>query len=172
MIDNMNQEQFLVEIKQLRCHADWHRRYYAERTRKYNRIDYWLKSGVGFFALAGVVLAGMPQTRLYGAILASGCAFFMANVLPNFKWDSIVSVFDDEEKEWTKIFYGYEDLIRVAEISEKGEILLQEFQKVREMQKTAALNDRHLPTNKKLWDEKDTEVKEYWNLPKDPYKTD
>jgi|NGEPerStandDraft_6_1074524.scaffolds.fasta_scaffold08214_3 hypothetical protein len=172
MIESMNQEQFVVELKQLRCNADLHRRYYAEQTRKYSRIDYWLKSGIGFFALVGVVLVGVPETRIYGALLASGCAFFMSNVLPNFKWDSIVAGFVSEEQEWTKIFYGYEDLIRVAEISERGEILIQEFQKVREMQRTAALNDRHLPVNKKLFVEKDLEVRGYYNLPKDPYKTE
>jgi hypothetical protein len=160
----MNDEKFLVELKQLRCHADWHKRYYAVQSKKYHRVDYWMKSLVGFFALLGVVLAGIPETRLYGAFLASGCAFVMANVLPNFKWDSIISGFEDEEREWADIFYGYEDLIRVAEISERGEILIQEFQKVREKQKAAALNDRELPLNQWLLDEKEAEVRKFYNL--------
>jgi hypothetical protein len=164
MIGKMNQPEFLVELKELRCHADWHKRYYSERSRKYHRIDYWLKSGVGLFALIGAVLVGFEETRLLGALVASGCAFCMANVLPNFKWDAIISGFDDEEQDWIRIFNGYADLIRVTEIADKGEILFHEFQKIREMQKTAALNDRHLPQDKKLLDLKEAEVREFYGL--------
>ena len=160
----MNPDQFAVELKELRCHADWHKRYYSERARKYHMIDYWLKTVLGFLALGGAALAGVAEVRMYAAFVAGGCAFLIANVIPNFKWDSIVSGFKDEALEWTKIFYGYEDLIRVAQMSEKGEILLQEFQKVREMQKAAALNDRHLPRDQKLFGKCEEEVRKYWGL--------
>ena len=53
----MNSENFIAEIKELRCIADWHKRYYADRSRKYHQMDYWLKSLIGFLALSGIVLA-------------------------------------------------------------------------------------------------------------------
>ena len=172
MISSMNQEKFLVELKQLHITADFHRRYYAEQSTTYHRLDYWLKSIVGLVALAGSIMAGFPDLRMYGAFLAGACAILVSYILPRFKWDDIISGFKDDEQEWMRIFKGYEDIISFTEISDRGEILVQEFQRVKEMQKAAALTSRKLPQNKKLNEKIDAEVRAYWNLPNDPYKTE
>ena len=117
MIENMNQESFLGELKQARCTANWHMRYYQELARRYHRLDYWMKSLLGLFALCGAVLAGIPEYRLIGAWLAGGCAFVMANVLPIFKWETIVSGLKAEEGDWTRIFQGYEEILSFNQIS-------------------------------------------------------
>src|SRR5438874_1843854 len=80
-----------------------------------------------------------------GACLAGAGAFILASVLPNFHWDSIISGFKDEQEEWTRIFQGYEGLLRMAQILERDEMLAQEYQKVEELRNAAALNDRNLP---------------------------
>jgi hypothetical protein len=171
MIESMNQEKFLVEVKEKRCFSDWHRRYYARQARKYHRIDYWLKSIIGVLALIGAIMTGFSDWRMFGAFLAATCAIIISNVLPRFKWDDIVSGFKEEEEEWMRIFKGYEDVISFTEISDRGEILLQEYQRIVESQKASALNSRKLPSNQKVWDECDKEIRDYYNLPQDPYKT-
>jgi hypothetical protein len=163
-MQNMNPEKFLYELKELRCHADWHKRYFNERSRKYQRIDYWLKSLIGVAALGGAGLCGVKELRIIGAFIAGACAVIMANVLPNFKWDAIVAGFKDEQENWIKIHQGYEDLIRVMEISDRGEILLQEFQRVREMQRAAALNEKTLPIDRALLEKLEAEVRNYYEL--------
>ena len=117
-------------------------------------------------------MAGSNEWRTVGALLSGGCALIMANLLPILKWDSIVSGFRKEEETWTRIFKGYEDVINLLEIADnKDEILLQEFQKIKETQTSAALNMIWLPRHKKIWDKCDKEVREYHNLPDDPYNT-
>ena len=164
MIGSMNQEKFSVELKQLICHSDWMARYFAEQCRKYHRIDYWGKSGLGAVALIGTALLGNATWAWLGGFMAGGCAFVLGNVIPNFKWDKIVEGFKEEQEAWTRIQQGYEDLLRVSEISDKGEILLQEFQRVREMQKTAALDERNLPKDEKLLDRLEKEVRDFYGL--------
>ena len=171
MIESMNYEQFLVEINEKLCFADWHRRYYARCARIYHRIDYWMRCVLGILALTGAVMAGVPELRLLGACIAGGCAFIMANIIPIFNWDDTVDGFKAEEEEWTRIFKGYEDVISFAKISDRSEILVQEYQRVKEMQRSAALNARRLPEHRKLLDECDKETRGYYNLPDDPYKT-
>src|SRR6266567_7612433 len=121
----MNREKFIGELKELMCNADWHRQYFAERSRKYHRIDFWIKSSIGFVSLTGAVLVGNSKFGSFGGIIAGFGAFLIANVLPNFKWDSIVNGFKEEQEEWTRIHQGYEALLRNAEISDKDEILIQ-----------------------------------------------
>ena len=161
MIENMNQEKFIVQAKDKRCFADWHSRYYAKQARKYHRIDYWMKSIIGVLALAGAIMTGFPEWRLAGAFLAAACAIIISNILPNFKWDDTVSGFKAEEEEWTRIFKGYEAVVSFTEISDRGEILLQEYQRIVEMQNSAALNSRWLPKDQKVWDECDKETRDY-----------
>jgi len=172
MIASMNQEKFLVNAKEKLCFSDWHKRYYARQARKYNRADYWMKAIIGVLALVGAIMTGFPDWRMPGAFLAAACAIVVSNLLPRFKWDETVSGFKEEEEEWMRIFKGYEDVISFTEISDRGEILLQEYQRIVEMQKAAALNSRRLPHNQKVWDECDKETRAYYNLPDDPYKTD
>ena len=172
MIRNINQESFVVELKQRMFFAEWHKRSYAECSRIWNRRDYCLRCVIGILSLVGIVMAGSDEWREIGAFLAGGCALVMANLLPILKWDSIVSGFREEEEAWTRIFKGYEDVVNLKEIAEnKDEILIQEFQKIKETQTAAALNMRWLPHHKKIWVKCDKEVREYHNLPEDPYKT-
>ena len=159
----MNPEKFVVELKELRCVSDWHRRYYAEQARRYNRIDYWVRSLLGVAALIGAVMSGIPESRILGAILAGGCAFIMANILPIFKWEARVSGFNEAENEWMRIFKGYEDVLSFYEISDRGEILVQEFQRVKEMQKAAAFSDKRLPVNERLLRQKEQETRDYYS---------
>jgi len=172
MIANMNQEKFLVKAKEKLCFSDWHKRYYARQARKYHWLDYWLKFTIGLLALAGAIMAAFPDWREFGAFLAAACAIIISNLLPRFKWDEMVLGFKAEEETWTRIFKGYEEVIGFTEISDRGEILLQEYQRIVEMQKAAALNSRWLPSNQRVWDECDQETRAYHNLPDDPYKTD
>jgi len=166
MIKSMNQEKFLVETKELRCRADWHRRYYSDRANTFHRIDYWCRCFVGLAAFFGAIMAlsGVPKFQTIGIILSSTSAIIIANFLPIFKWDDIVSGFKSEEEEWTRIFKGYEEIISFAEISDRGEILVQELQRIKEMQKAAALNDRMLPKSQQLFDKYEKEVREYYGL--------
>jgi len=164
MIQNMNQEPFLSELKQSCCTADWQMRYYQALARRFNRIDYWVKSLLGLFAICGAVLAGTPDYRLLGAYIAGGCAFLLANVLPIFKWDTIVSGLRAEEQDWTRIFQGYEEIISFNQISNREEMLVQEFQRIKELQKAATLNDRILPKSQKLLDKYESKVREFYNL--------
>src|ERR1035437_6719621 len=103
MIANMNHEEFICELKNMVCHADWHKRYYTKRARKYKRIDNWLKSSLGLVSIIGAIMAGSDHLRVLGAFMAGGCAFLLATVLPNFRWDAIVTGLKEEQAEWTRI---------------------------------------------------------------------
>jgi hypothetical protein len=160
----MNKEPFLSQLNQQICNADWHVRYYSDRSRKFNRIDYWVRSVIGLFALTGIWLSAIDNWRIIGVILAGGSAALTTSILPNFKWDSIVSGFKKEEEEWTRILQGYKDVLRFSEISNKDEMLLQEFQRINEMQNAAALNDRLLPKDDLLLNQKESEVRKFHRL--------
>jgi hypothetical protein len=164
MIANMNLEQFIAKLKEMVCFSDWHKRYYTKRARKYKRIDYWMKCLLGFAAVVGALMAGSNHFRVFGAFLAGGCAFLLSSILPNFRWDNIVSGLKDEQEEWTRIFQGYEGLLRMAQILERDEMLAQEYQKVEELRKATELNDRNLPEDKKLLKETEAEVRKYYGL--------
>src|ERR1700722_18404078 len=143
IIATMNHEEFLVELKKMVAHSDWHRRYYTKRARKYKRIDYW---------------------RVFGAMLAAGSAFLLASILPNFRWDAIVSGLKDEQEEWMRIYQGYEGLLNMSKVLNRDEMLLQEYQRVEETRKALALNDRNLPEDQTLLDETEDIVRDYWGL--------
>ncbi|HEX3718049.1 MAG TPA: hypothetical protein VH595_08780 [Verrucomicrobiae bacterium] len=164
----MNQEAFLGELKQACCTADWQLRYYQALARRYTRIDYWLKAFLGLSALCGAVVAGTPEYRLTGACIAGGSAFVLANVLPIFKWDTIVYGLRAEEQDWTRIFQGYEEIISFNQISNREEMLVQEFQRIKELQKAATLNDRVLPKSQALLNKFEGDIREFYNL--DPQK--
>jgi len=164
MIKNMEHDEFLAKLKELICYADWHHRYYTQRARKYKRIDYWLKTILGLIAVLGALMAGTDHYRVLGASLAGGCAFLLASVLPNFRWDAIVSGLKEEQEEWTRIFQGYDGVLNMMKISDRDEILSREFQKVEELKKAAELNDRNLPEDKKLLKELEAEVRKYYKL--------
>jgi len=112
MIANMNHDEFVAKLKEMVCYSDWHKRYYTARARKYKRFDYWLKALLGLVAVVGAAMAGSNNFRVVGALLAGGCAFILGTVLPNFRWDSIVSGLKDEQEEWTRIFQGYDGVLR------------------------------------------------------------
>jgi hypothetical protein len=114
---------------------------------------------LGVFALLGIFLA--QQWPLLGIILSGGCAFIIANLIPIFKWDSIVSGFKEVEKDWTRIYKGYEEILSFYEISNKDEILSREYQRVKEMHNAAALNDQKLPKDAILLEKCQKEVMEY-----------
>ncbi len=164
MIEFMNQQKFGAELRELICRSDWMERYFAEQARKYHRIDYWGKSALGLLGLVGAALLGNTKWAWLGGLFAGGCAFVIGTVIPNFKWDSIVGGFKNEREAWTRIRQGYEDLLRVSEMSDKGEILLQEFQRVKEMQKAAALDEKDLPKNEKLLLQMEQRVRDYYRL--------
>jgi hypothetical protein len=164
MIANMNHDEFIDKLKKLVCYADWHHRYYMARARKYNRFDYWIKSSLGFIAAIGAVLSSAEKFRIFGAILAGGCAFLLGSVLPNFRWDAIVSGLKEEQEEWTRIFQGYEGLLNMAQISDRDEMLSMEFQKVEELKKAAELNERNLPDDEKLLRKIEEEVRKYHKM--------
>ena len=164
MIEKMNHDEFIAKLKELVCYADWHQRYYTKRARKYKRIDYWLKTLLGLVAVIGALMAGIDHSRVAGAFLAGGCAFVLASVLPNFRWDAIVSGLKDEQEEWTRIFQGYDGLLSMTKISDRDEMLSREFQKVEDLKKAAELNDRNLPEDKKLLAELEAEVRKYYSL--------
>jgi hypothetical protein len=165
MIANMNQEQFIAKLKEMVCLADWEMRYFTKQAGRFKRIDYWLKSLLGLVAIIGAVMTGSSDYRILGASLAGGCAFLLASVLPNFRWDTIISGLKDEQEEWTRIFQGYEGLLNMSQISDRDEMLAQEFQKIEELRKAAQLNDRGLPTDEKLLKETEKEVRKYYGLP-------
>jgi hypothetical protein len=164
MIANMNHDEFIAKLKELVCESDWLHRYYTERARKYKRIDYWIKTSLGLIAVFGAVLAGSDNYRVFGAFLAGGCAFILASILPNFRWDAIVTGLKDEQEEWTRIFQGYDGVLNMTKISDRDEILSREFQKVEELKKAAVLNDRNLPEDKNLRDKIEAEVRKYYKL--------
>jgi len=164
IIATMNHEEFLVELKKMVAHSDWHRRYYTKRARKYKRIDYWLKSTIGLIAIFGAVCAGTDYLRVFGAMLAAGSAFLLASILPNFRWDAIVSGLKDEQEEWMRIYQGYEGLLNMSKVLNRDEMLLQEYQRVEETRKALALNDRNLPEDQTLLDETEDIVRDYWGL--------
>ncbi len=160
----MNHEEFISKLKERVCLADWHRRYYTSRARKFKRLDYWLKTSLGLAAVVGAAATGNDYLRIWGAILAGGSAFILSAVLPNFQWDSIVSGLKDEQTEWTRIFQGYEGLLRMSQILERSEMLVQEFQKVEELRKAAGLNDRNLPEDQALLNKVEGETRKYYGL--------
>jgi hypothetical protein len=160
----MNHDEFIAKLKEMVCYADWHHRYYTRRARKYKRIDYWLKTLLGLIAVIGALMAGSDHYRVLGAILAGGCAFVLANVLPNFRWDAIISGLKNEQEEWTRIFHGYDGLLNMTKISDRDEMLSREFQKVEELKKAAELNDRNLPEDEILLNELEAEVRKYYKL--------
>ena len=164
MILNMNRDEFSAKLKELVCVADWHHRYYTQRARKYKRIDYWVRSILGALATVGAVLAGTSAYRVLGACLAGGSAFLLGNILPNFKWDSIVTGLKEEREEWARIFQGYEGLLHMSQIMDRGEMLAIEFQRVEDMRKSSLLNDRGLPEDEGLLDKIEVEVRKYYNL--------
>ena len=157
----MNHEQFLVELKERERFADCHSRYYADRATLYNRVDYWTRGCIGVIALVGVGLTGLENWREIGAIMAGGCAIITTSLFPLFKWDSIVNGFNDSENEWTRIHKGYENVFSYYNISDKAEILVQEFQRVKEMQNGAALSDKRLPYNSEKFKHYVQEVRDY-----------
>lgn len=140
----MDKTKFSDELKAFIMQSDFMERYFSEQSRKYHRIDYWIKTGLGLAGLFGTALLGNSHFSGIGGILAGITSFLLGIVLPKINWDKIVSGFADEQEAWTRIHHGYEDLLRNSEISDIGEILLQEFQRIREMHKTAALDERYL----------------------------
>ncbi len=160
----MNHEQFISKLKEMVCLSDWHKRYYTRRARKYKRIDNWLKSFLGAVSIIGAVMAGSNHFRVFGAALAGGCAFLLASVLPNFRWDAIVSGLKEEQEEWTRIYHGYDGLLNISQILDRDEMLTQEFQRVEELRKSSELNDRNLPEDQKLLEEIEKEVRDYHKL--------
>lgn len=162
MIANMNHEEFICELKDMVCRSDLHKRYYAKRARKFNSRDYWLKGVLGVIAAIGALMAGTDHFRVVGACVAGLCAFALGSILPNFKWDSIVSGINDEREEWTRIFQGYEGVLRMSQILDRDEMIAQEYQKVEEMRKASALNDRGLPEDDDLLKRTEIEVRNYW----------
>jgi hypothetical protein len=161
---NMNRDEFAAKLKEMTCLADWHRRYYTRRARKYKRLDYWIRTSLGLIATFGAVLAGTVSFRIEGAILAGASAFALGTLLPNFKWDSIVSGLKDEQEEWARIFQGYEGLLNMSKILERDEMLAIEFQRVEELRKAAEINDRGLPEDESLLNKTESEVRKYYHL--------
>lgn len=161
-MSSVDYDKFTCELKELVCHADWLKRYFSEQSRKYHKRDYWLKSGLGALALSGIVVGGITDWKLIGTLMSGVSAFIMANVLPNFKWDSIILGFKEEQEDWTRIHHGYEDLLRVAENATKDEMLFQEFQRVKAMQNNAGLEERYLPKDEKLLEKFRIEVKDFY----------
>ena len=164
MIENMNQEQFIAKLKEMVCLSDWHKRYYTKRARKYKRIDYWIKSSLGLVAVGGAYMASSNHFRVFGAYLAGGSAFLLSGILPIYRWDSIISGLKAEQEEWTRIFQGYDGLLRMAQILERDEMLAQEYQQVEELRKASELNDRNLPEDEKLLHKLEAEVRKYYGL--------
>jgi hypothetical protein len=164
MIGNMNRDEFNAKLKELVCYADWHHRYYTQKARKYKRIDYWIKTLLGLIAVIGAFLTGTTRFRFLGACMAGGCAFILANILPNFRWDTIVSGFKDEQEEWTRIFHGYDGLLSMSQILDRDEMLAQEYQKIEELRKASELHDRNLPDDNKLLLKLQSEVRKYYEL--------
>jgi hypothetical protein len=52
----------------------------------------------------------------------------------------------------------------MSQVLDRDEMLAQEFQKIEELRKAAQLNDRGLPTDKKLLKETEKEVRKYYRL--------
>lgn len=163
MIANMNHDEFISKLKDSICVADLHRRFFTKRAEKYNQYDYRIKTSLGLVAVVGAVMAGTNHLRVLGAALAGGGAFILSSILPNFKWDSIVSGFKDEQEEWTRIFQGYEGLLHMYQILERDEMIAQEFRKVEALREASQLNDRRLPKDEKLFKETGVEVAKYWS---------
>jgi hypothetical protein len=160
----MHKDQFLVELKELVYFSDWHRRYYTARSRKYCRFDYWVRCTLGLIGALGAIVAANETLRIYGALMAGGCAFAIGTILPNFKWDSIVQGLKDEQEEWTRIFHGYEGLLRMSTMLDKDEILSLKFEEINAVKRASALNDRKLPEDNKLLEKIKADVRTYWNL--------
>jgi hypothetical protein len=164
MIANMNHDQFISKLKEMVCLSDWHKRYYTKRARKFKRIDYWVKSSLGLIAVVGAYMASSDHFRVFGACMAGASAFLLSGILPVYRWDSIVSGLKDEQEEWTRIFQGYEGLLRMALILERDEMLAQEYQKVEELRNAADRNDRNLPEDQILLNKTEAEVRKYYGL--------
>src|SRR6267154_583128 len=108
MMENMEHKEFIAEIKRLICHSDYHWRYYTIRANIFHWRDVWIKGPLGVIGVIGALMAGSGRFPLTGAALAGGCAFILGTVLPNFKWDTIVSGLKDEEQEWATILLSYQ----------------------------------------------------------------
>jgi hypothetical protein len=115
-------------------------------------------------AVIGALMAGSDNLRIVGAFLAGGCAFLLGNILPTFRWNDIVSGLKDEQMEWTRIFHGYDGLLRMSQILDRDEMLEHEFQKIEELRRAADLNDRNLPEDKALLDKLEAEVRKFYRL--------
>ena len=66
--------------------------------------------------------------------------------------------------EWTRIFHGYDGLLRMSQILDRDEMLEHEFQKLEELRRAADLNDRNLPEDKALLDKLEAEVRKFYRL--------
>lgn len=164
MIATMNRKDFLSKLNEDICYADWHCRYYTQQSRKYSCRDYWMKSLLGVSALTGAVLAGTDNFHLIGTVMAGGCAFVVANLLPIIGWQRLVSGLREEREEWTRILHGYESLKIIATILEKDEMLAWEYKKIEALKEAAARNDRELPEDKRLLAEIEADVRMYHGL--------
>ena len=163
-IPTMNDAQFIAKLKELVCQSDWHHRYYTQRARKYKRYDYWLRTSLGILAAAGAVFAGTSKYRVVGAVVAGAAAFTVGTVLPNYRWEGIISGLKQEQEDWTRIFQGYDGVLGMSQILNRDEMLLKEFQKVEELRKAAELHDRNLPEDKALLAHLEAETRKYYEL--------
>jgi hypothetical protein len=164
MIENMNHEEFIVQVKECVCRSDWHWQYYSALANRYHWRNVWLKGSLGVLGVIGATMAGSGTFQVVGAVLAGGSAFILGSVLPAFNWDKVVSGLKDEEQEWASIFTNYERVRDIATLYSKNEILAQEFQKAKALQESSRLNDRYLPQDEKLRDEIELKVREYYGL--------
>jgi hypothetical protein len=161
----MNRDEFFANLNESICRADWLKRYYSERARKYSWIDYWLKAVLGVAAVCGAGMAAIGGGfKAYGVVLAAGCAFLLGTVLPGLKWDRIVSGLKEEQRDWTHIYQGFESLKFMAQISDRDEMLMREYEKVEAVRRAAAENDRYLPEDEALRDKIEAEVRKYYEL--------
>jgi hypothetical protein len=156
---NMNHTEFESKLKEMVCLSDWHFRYYSRQCRKYKRFDYWIKSCIGLVAVIGAGMAGSDHYRILGATISGVCAVILSRVLTNFRWDEIVSGLENERQEWTRIFQGYDGLLRISKVLDRDEMLEHEFQKVEELRKAAQFNDRCLPEDFALLKKFESEAK-------------
>jgi len=159
----MNREKMIEDVKELLCHADWHKRYFSHMFRRFSTIDYWMRVILALTSLTGVSLAA-TQYHLLGTFLAAGAAFLVANVLPILKWDTILTGFREEQETWTRIYHGYDNLLRNMEVAERDELLILDFKRIKESQEKASLDERHLPVDQKILDQEEEAVRKFHAL--------
>jgi len=164
MIANMNHEEFEAKLKEMIWTADWHQRYYKKLAARWDRRDYWLKATLGTLSIAGAAMVSSGHASVYGAWLAAGSAAVLGALLPNYKWDAMISGLKDERDEWIRIFQGYEGLQSMFKILERDEMLTQEWQKVEELRKATEATERGLPEDEKLLLEIQKKVEKYHDL--------